>query len=60
MGGRGVIGDKWSMRILWLCAFGSAISLYMVVVERQMQNRDRMLAESLNSTDSGSGSGEEV
>lgn len=32
----------------------------MVVAERQMQNRDRMLAESLNSTDSGSGSGEEV
>ncbi|KAF8024952.1 hypothetical protein BT93_F1949 [Corymbia citriodora subsp. variegata] len=60
MGGRGVIGDKWSMRILWLCAFGSAVSFYMVAVERQMQNRDRMLAESLNATESGVGSGEEV
>ncbi|KAL3736202.1 uncharacterized protein LOC104450139 [Eucalyptus grandis] len=60
MGGRGVIGDKWSMRILWACALGSVISFYMVAVERQTQNRDRMLAESLNSTESGVGSGEEV
>ena len=25
MGSRGVISDKWSMRILWGCALGSAI-----------------------------------
>ncbi|XLT07235.1 hypothetical protein HN51_045984, partial [Arachis hypogaea] len=24
MGARGVVGDKWSMRILWACALGSA------------------------------------
>ncbi|KAJ8751363.1 hypothetical protein K2173_016559 [Erythroxylum novogranatense] len=47
MGTGGVIGDKWSMRILWMCAIGSAISLYMVAVERQAQNRKRMMAESL-------------
>ncbi|TQD84582.1 hypothetical protein C1H46_029872 [Malus baccata] len=27
MGGRGVIGDRWSMRILWACAIGSAVSM---------------------------------
>ncbi|KAK2639104.1 hypothetical protein Ddye_026899 [Dipteronia dyeriana] len=59
MGGRGVIGDKWSMRVLWLCAIGSAISLYMVAVERQIQNRDRLLAESL-STAEAEGVGEDV
>ncbi|KAG8658010.1 uncharacterized protein LOC110610746 [Manihot esculenta] len=60
MGTRGVIGDKWSMRILWACAIGSAISLYMVAVERQIQNRDRMLAESLKAMEEESGSGETV
>ncbi|KAJ9182881.1 hypothetical protein P3X46_006826 [Hevea brasiliensis] len=60
MGTRGVIGDKWSMRILWACAIGSAISLYMVAVERQTQNRDRMMAESLKAMEEESGSGETV
>lgn len=55
MGSRGVIGDKWSMRVLWACAIGSAISLYMVAVERQMQNRERMLAESLKAESDGIG-----
>lgn len=55
MGSRGVIGDKWSMRILWACAIGSAISLYMVAVERQMQNRERLLAESLKAESDGMG-----
>ncbi|KAK7405222.1 hypothetical protein VNO78_06421 [Psophocarpus tetragonolobus] len=50
---RGVIGDRWSMRILWACAIGSAISLYMVAVERQAQNRERMLAEQLRAMESG-------
>nr|GMC69663.1 Winged helix-turn-helix DNA-binding domain containing protein [Ipomoea batatas] len=44
---RGVVADKWSGRILWLCAIGSAVGLYMVVVERQLQNREKMMAESL-------------
>eukprot|EP00257_Ricinus_communis_P021075 XP_015580472.1 uncharacterized protein LOC8288356 [Ricinus communis] len=60
MGTRGVIGDKWSMRILWACAIGSAISLYMVAVERQQKNRDRMLAESLQDMEAESGSGESI
>ncbi|KAG2694443.1 hypothetical protein I3760_08G144600 [Carya illinoinensis] len=47
MGTGGVISDKWSMRILWLCAIGSAVGLYMVAVERQTQNRNGMLAENL-------------
>ncbi|KAL4278961.1 hypothetical protein GQ457_03G023970 [Hibiscus cannabinus] len=55
MGTRGVIGDKWSMRILWACAIGSAVGLYMVAVERQQQNRDRMLAESLKAMESEGG-----
>ncbi|XP_044484921.1 uncharacterized protein LOC123210544 isoform X2 [Mangifera indica] len=59
MGTRGVIGDKWAMRILWTCAIGSAISLYMVAVERQMQNRDRMLAESVKAAEA-EGAGDEV
>ncbi|XP_057513556.1 uncharacterized protein LOC130795465 [Actinidia eriantha] len=50
---RGVISDKWSMRILWLCAIGSAVGLYMVAVERQMQNRERMMAEALKESDVG-------
>ncbi|XP_052177785.1 uncharacterized protein LOC127791782 [Diospyros lotus] len=58
MGTRGVIGDKWSMRILWVCAIGSAIGLYMVAAERQAQNREQMLAESLK--ESGPDEGEEV
>lgn len=63
MGTRGVVGDKWSQRILWLCAIGSAIGLYMVAVERQIQNRERMLAESLRTMDvgaDGQSGGEEV
>ncbi|GKV38343.1 hypothetical protein SLEP1_g46265 [Rubroshorea leprosula] len=59
MGTRGVIGDKWSMRILWVCAIGSAISLYMVAIGRQTQNRERMTAESLKAMES-EGSGEEL
>lgn len=55
-----VFGDKWSMKILWMCAIGSAISLYMVAAERQMQNRDRMLAESLKAMESDEGNDEEV
>ncbi|KAK9024571.1 hypothetical protein V6N11_004729 [Hibiscus sabdariffa] len=55
MGTRGVIGDKWSMRILWACAIGSAVGLYMVAVERQQQNRDRMMAESLKAMESEGG-----
>lgn len=56
---RGTIPDKWSMRLLWVCAIGSAIGLYMVAVERQMQNREKMMAE-LGSIDSSSGSSEDV
>ncbi|KAK8464451.1 hypothetical protein PHAVU_011G213100 [Phaseolus vulgaris] len=52
MGTRGVIGDKWSMRILWACAIGSA-------VERQTQNRARMLAEELRAASSGGNNGED-
>ncbi|RYR62651.1 hypothetical protein Ahy_A04g020358 [Arachis hypogaea] len=48
MGARGVVGDKWSMRILWACALGSAAGLYMVAVERQKKNREKILAEALN------------
>ncbi|KNA25304.1 hypothetical protein SOVF_007870 [Spinacia oleracea] len=55
---RGRIPDKWSMRVLWMCAIGSAVGLYMVAVERQMQNRDKMLAE-LGSIDPNSGSSED-
>ncbi|XP_058761142.1 uncharacterized protein LOC131634486 [Vicia villosa] len=53
MGARGVIADKWSMRVLWACAIGSAASLYMVAVERQKQNRQKMLAEGLRGMDLG-------
>ncbi|KAL0549848.1 hypothetical protein IC582_014337 [Cucumis melo] len=53
MGGRGVIGDKWSSRVLWLCALGSAIGMYMVAQERRLQNRQRMLTESLKDVESG-------
>ncbi|KAI3753755.1 hypothetical protein L2E82_25821 [Cichorium intybus] len=48
---RGVISDKWSMRVLWLTAIGSAVGLYMVAVERQTQNREKMLAESLRAAE---------
>ncbi|KAH0986692.1 hypothetical protein GBA52_013869 [Prunus armeniaca] len=58
MGARGVIGDRWSMRILWACAIGSAASLYMVAAERQAQNRQRMLAEELKAMEAESGNGE--
>ncbi|XP_050113335.1 uncharacterized protein LOC126591620 isoform X1 [Malus sylvestris] len=57
MGGRGVIGDRWSMRILWACAIGSAVSLYMVAVDRQLKNRERALAEELKAMEAESGSG---
>ncbi|CAL8151193.1 unnamed protein product [Prunus armeniaca] len=60
MGARGVIGDRWSMRILWACAIGSAASLYMVAAERQAQNRQRMLAEELKAMEAESGNGEVV
>ncbi|CAK8563287.1 unnamed protein product [Lathyrus sativus] len=53
MGARGVIADKWSMRVLWACAIGSAVSLYMVAVERQKQNRQKMLAEGLRGMELG-------
>ncbi|CAK7327600.1 unnamed protein product [Dovyalis caffra] len=58
MGGRGVIGDKWSSKILWACAIGSVVSLYMVVVERQLQNRERMMAEGLKTIDTEAGTGD--
>ncbi|KAI3457475.1 hypothetical protein Pfo_014138 [Paulownia fortunei] len=57
-GDRGVIGDRWSSKILWVCAIGSAIGLYMVAVERQMQNREKMMAESLRAAESGAQGGE--
>ncbi|KAM1787538.1 hypothetical protein ACFX11_037923 [Malus domestica] len=60
MGGRGVIGDRWSMRILWACAIGSAVSLYMVAMDRQLKNRERALAEELKAMEAESGSGEVV
>ncbi|XP_048442794.1 uncharacterized protein LOC125478563 isoform X2 [Pyrus x bretschneideri] len=60
MGGRGVIGDRWSMRILWACAIGSAVSLYMVAVDRQLKNRERALAEELKAMEAESGTGEIV
>ncbi|XP_073030852.1 uncharacterized protein, partial [Primulina eburnea] len=52
-GDRGIIGDKWSSKILWLCAIGSAIGLYMVAVERQLQNREKMMSQSLRDADAG-------
>ncbi|RID71645.1 hypothetical protein BRARA_C03570 [Brassica rapa] len=58
MGSRGVISDKWSMRILWGCALGSAIGLYMVAVERQTQNRARALAEGMRAAESQGGGGD--
>ncbi|KAK9115094.1 hypothetical protein Syun_021891 [Stephania yunnanensis] len=62
MGSRGVIGDKWSMRVLWFCALGSAVGLYMVAVDRQAKNREKMLAESLNAYpgSDGQSNGEDV
>ncbi|KAL9237384.1 hypothetical protein vseg_011938 [Gypsophila vaccaria] len=57
---RGAIPDKWSMRILWACALGSVVGLYMVAVERQMQNRQKMIAEGLASMESSGNSSEEV
>ncbi|CAL0333763.1 unnamed protein product [Lupinus luteus] len=59
MGTGGVIADKWSMRILWACAIGSAVSLYMVAVERQAQNRARMLAEGMKDMELGESNGED-
>jgi hypothetical protein len=29
VGSRGVVGDKWSQKILWVCAIGTAISMYL-------------------------------
>ncbi|KAM7498720.1 hypothetical protein LguiA_023134 [Lonicera macranthoides] len=57
---RGVISDKWSMRLLWFCALGSAVGLYMVAYERQMQNRERMMAEALRAESAADGGGKEV
>ncbi|URD99039.1 hypothetical protein MUK42_31325 [Musa troglodytarum] len=54
IGSRGVVGEKWSQRILWFCAIGSAISLYMVAVERQAQNRQRMISDGLRDLDGAS------
>ncbi|KAE9616984.1 hypothetical protein Lalb_Chr03g0030571 [Lupinus albus] len=59
MGTGGIIADKWSMRILWACAIGSAVSLYMVAVERQAQNRARMLAEGMKVMELGENNGED-
>ncbi|EAZ22097.1 hypothetical protein OsJ_05756 [Oryza sativa Japonica Group] len=59
LGGRGVVGKRWSQRVLWLCAIGSAVSLYYVAVERQAQNRARAVAEGLKALD-GAGAGEDV
>ncbi|XP_062218483.1 uncharacterized protein LOC133918568 [Phragmites australis] len=60
LGGRGVVGERWSQRILWMCALGSAVSLYFVAVERQAQNRARAVAEGLKALDGGGGAGEDV
>ncbi|KAL5698110.1 hypothetical protein ACHQM5_029189 [Ranunculus cassubicifolius] len=53
MTGRGVVGDKWSNRILWLCA-GTDLGLklrglWMVGVEKQAQNRERALRAAMES-----------
>uniref|UniRef100_K3YXZ3 Uncharacterized protein n=3 Tax=Setaria TaxID=4554 RepID=K3YXZ3_SETIT len=61
LGGRGVVGERWSQRVLWICALGSAVSLYFVAVERQAQNRARAVAEGLRALDgAGGGAGEDV
>ncbi|KAL3508653.1 hypothetical protein ACH5RR_028054 [Cinchona calisaya] len=52
-GNRGVVGDKWSSRVLWICAIGSAIGLYMVAAERQAQNRAKMMSEALEGAGQG-------
>ncbi|KAG9457389.1 hypothetical protein H6P81_001897 [Aristolochia fimbriata] len=57
---RGVVGDKWSLRILWLCAFGSAAGLYMVAVERQAQNRQWAIQEGLQATEGDKTPGDEA
>ncbi|KAF7090391.1 hypothetical protein CFC21_093149 [Triticum aestivum] len=57
MGGRGVVGDRWSQRVLWMCAIGSAVSLYFVAVERQAQNRARAVSEGFKGLDGGGGGG---
>ncbi|XP_022865760.1 uncharacterized protein LOC111385584 [Olea europaea var. sylvestris] len=58
LGSRGVIGDKWSSRILWFTAIGSAIGFYLVAVERQTQNREKMMAESMMNAGSSADGGE--
>ncbi|XP_074556319.1 uncharacterized protein LOC141812183 [Curcuma longa] len=50
-GSRGIVGEKWSQKILWICAIGSAISLYLVGVERQTQNRFQKMADDLDDID---------
>ncbi|GJM90519.1 hypothetical protein PR202_ga06806 [Eleusine coracana subsp. coracana] len=60
LGGRGAVGERWSQRILWMCAIGSAVSLYFVAVERQAQNRARAMAEGLKALDCAGGPGEDV
>ncbi|XP_044951414.1 uncharacterized protein LOC123401638 [Hordeum vulgare subsp. vulgare] len=57
MGGRGVVGDRWSQRVLWICAIGSAVSLYFVAVERQAQNRARAVSEGFKGLDGAGGGG---
>ncbi|KAL3820951.1 hypothetical protein ACJIZ3_006856 [Penstemon smallii] len=57
-GDRGIIADKWSSRLLWVCAIGSAVGLYMVAVERQLQNREKMMAASMKAAESGSEGGQ--
>lgn len=57
---REAISDKWSMRVLWFCAIGSAVGLYMVAVDRQMKNRERAIAEGLKAMESDANTGEEV
>ncbi|KAJ4810681.1 HrpN-interacting protein from malus protein [Rhynchospora pubera] len=60
VGSRGVVGEKWSQKVLWFCAIGTAISLYMVAVERQAQNRQRAMNQGLKALDSKTSSGGEV
>ncbi|XP_078154153.1 hrpN-interacting protein from malus protein [Carex rostrata] len=52
VGSRGVVGERWSQKILWCCAIGTAVSLYFVAVERHAQNRQRAMAQGLKALDS--------
>ncbi|XP_031487665.1 uncharacterized protein LOC116255793 [Nymphaea colorata] len=53
LGSRGLVGDKWSSRILWFCALGSAVGFYMVALERRAQNMERAMAEYSKELESG-------